>query len=107
MMKRLFILLFISLLMFGCVEKVQVDWNVGVRYILESEEKSGHVTIYLDPNQKDVIATIFITYHQANGLLDAELTDLMMNENGDNYQDSRDEKTVYVYKRSKAVVSYL
>lgn len=99
-MKKLFLLI-LCLVLTGCSKiDIQVNWNYGVHYDVKNEadfEKQGLLTIYLDPDHPDVIASLFVTPGYEYYAIDPETEEKLESENSTNHRNQRYEKTVYDY----------
>ena len=97
-MKKLFLLI-LCLVLTGCSKiDIQVNWNYGVHYDVKNEadfEKQGLLTIYLDPDHPDVIASLFVTPGYEYYAIDPETEEKLESENSTNHRNQRYEKTVY------------
>ncbi len=98
-MKKIILLISISLILLGCTKiEVQLDWQYGVRYSVDSESKNGGtITIYLDPVNTDVIASLFVTPYYHGDVIDPQIIELLEEENSTNLKNKKNEKTVYYY----------
>ena len=98
-MKKIILLISISLILLGCTEiEVQLDWQYGVKYRVESESnRGGTLTLYLDPVNTDVVAALFITPVYTNEEINSEIVELLEEENSTNFRNQKNEKTIYCY----------
>lgn len=100
MKKCWMIALVFSFLLAGCSKMdIQIEWNYGVRYQFgfeSNEYHSGSVTIFLDPQNPDVVAALFVTCFYESDAVEQERVALLKQENSTNYQNKH-EKTVYDY----------
>lgn len=99
-MKKL-ILITLCLVLSACSKlDIQINWDYGVHYNINDTSDSGRVgtlTIYLDPDHPDVVASLFVTPGYEYYAIDPETEEKLEKENSTNHRNQRYEKTVYDY----------
>lgn len=94
----------LCLFLFGCSKiDIQVNWNYGINYHVACGTnfgKEGSLTIYLDPDHPDVVASLFVTPSYDYYAIDPETEEKLESENSTNHRNQRYEKTVYDYDES-------